>query len=104
MKPTAPATKAPVKIPAPPPANAVWATLTEAAGFYRVSLSKVKLLRRTRPDFPKARLMGDGAPRFRISELDAWGLAQPQGWSTSGGPRRRGAAAATPEHHEEQAQ
>ncbi len=74
-------------IPPPPPPDAKVFTLVEVAGYLRVSINRVRILRRQDPTFPKARLVSKGILRWLRSEIEAWFLALPQGWSTKGGRR-----------------
>lgn len=79
------------QIPPPPPAGAAFLTFEDCAGLLRISVSRWKKLRRTQPTLPKPYLLGDGSPRVRRADLEAWVLTLPQGWSTLGGRRQFGA-------------
>lgn len=76
------------QIPPPPPADAEIFSLPMVAGFLTVSLAKVKTLRRTDPTFPMGRKIGEEL-RWLRTEVKAWFLAQPQGWSAMGGRNLR---------------
>jgi len=76
-------------VPPPPPADAQALTFEMAAGLLGIRRRALDELRRTRPDMPQPILVGQGRPRFVRSELWAWFLAQPRGFSTMGGARVR---------------
>lgn len=75
------------QIPPPPPAGAAFITFEDVAGLLRISMSRFKRIRSTIATFPKPYLLADGVPRMRRSDVEAWVLTLPQGWSTLGGRR-----------------
>jgi len=88
----APKKKAPRgPIEPPPPLEAQFLPPNWTAGLLGLRMSHFKWLRRTRADFPQAiKIPGAGGGvmiRFVRSEVLAWALAQPRGWSTNGGIR-----------------
>jgi hypothetical protein len=86
----------PRSIPPVPPADAVVLLKEEAAGLLRMSTRRFDELRREMPhDFegnphplPKAYVLG-GVTRWMRSELMAWFVRLPRGWSQMG---QKGAA------------
>lgn len=76
-------------IPPPPPADAQALAFDQVAGLMAVRRSRIAVLRRTNPTFPQPIKLGDGTLRWVRSEVWAWFLAQPRGWSTKGGRRLR---------------
>lgn len=85
-----------MKIPDPPSLNATRLTRSEVAGLLRVSTDRLNEIRRRDVTFPRARLLGDGSPRWSRAAIEAWVDAQPEvGWARTGG--RRGPSTADDE-------